>query len=85
MVCSDPVQTMVYIDDYNAIEKINVINAESHITTDKMKLRVLARKSEAIFEGVQSLARSINMCVNTKKNADALHLCTETQHGDQLY
>ena len=66
-VCPDPVKTLVYIDDYNSIEKIRLSEAESHITVNKRKLHVLAQKSERVFKEVESLANSINMKVNAKK------------------
>ena len=45
-LCPDPLVKMVYIDDYNSIEKIRIAEAESHITVHKRKIHVLAQKSE---------------------------------------
>ena len=66
-LCPDPVVTMVYIDDYNSIEKIRLSEAESHISVRKRKLNVLAQKSERIFQSVKELATDINMRVNDQK------------------
>ena len=64
---------MVYIDDCNAIEHVKYVDAQSHITTNKRNVRVIAQKSERIFEEVRSLADSILMRVNSKKNPNAVH------------
>ena len=58
---------MVYIDDYNSIEKVDIAEAESHISVHKRKLRVIAKKSEAVFNEVQTLAADKKMKVNCKK------------------
>ena len=58
---------MVYIDDYNSIERLDYTDALSHISVHKRKLKVLAVKSESVFGQVQSLAAEINMKVNEKK------------------
>ena len=76
-ICHVPVKTMVYIDDYNSIEKIRILEAESHISTRKRILNVLAQKSERVFAGVQSLADSIKMRVNSKKTQ---MLCIHANH-----
>ena len=58
---------MVYIDDYNSIEKLRVTNAQSVISTRKRKLNVLAKKSEDLFTRIQELASEIKMKVNERK------------------
>ena len=55
-VCQEPVKTLVYIDDYNSIERVRLSEAMSHITERKRKLKVIAQKSEKIFQGVQGMA-----------------------------
>ena len=47
--CSSPLTNLVYIDDFNSIEKLRVVEAESHITTNKRKIRARAPKSEQLF------------------------------------
>ena len=58
---------MVYIDDYNCIEKVRYSEAMSHISVNKCKLKVLAQKSEKVFNNVQNMADNINMKVNAAK------------------
>ena len=65
--CPDPITSMVYIDDYNAIERISVSNAVSHITTQRRRTEVRANKSESQFGQVVSLANDIGMKVNDRK------------------
>ena len=65
-LCPEPVKTMVYIDDFNCIEKVKLSEAESHITVYKRKLDVLAQKSSKVFNKVCTQAEAINMCVNEK-------------------
>ena len=72
---------MVYIDDYNSIERVKISEAVSHITTRKHKLNILAQKSEAIFEEVSKLATDINMRVNPKKTQ---LLCVHANHNNEV-
>ena len=72
---------MVYIDDYNAIEHIKYSEALSHITTQKRTLKVLAQKSESIFENVCDLAKNIHMKVNSKKTQ---MLCVHANKDNQI-
>ena len=65
--CDDPVNSYVYIDDFNCIEKLALNNTESHISMKKTRLKVLANKSESLFNNVKDLAADINMKVNNKK------------------
>ena len=65
--CSQSLTSYVYIDDYNTIERLNLANAPSHISTNKKEIQVLAAKSEIQFDNVQRLAKPINMRVNEKK------------------
>ena len=65
--CPEPISSYVYIDDFNMVEKLKIGNSQSHITTRKRELRVLALKSEAQFANVQDLADQLNMKVNNKK------------------
>ena len=58
---------MVYIDDFNSVEKIRISEAQSHITVHKRKLNVLAQQSEVVFGKVKTLASEINMRVNAGK------------------
>ena len=62
-----PIQSYVYIDDYNTIERVSMDNARVPITTAKQEIKVLAWKSEAQFGRVHSLAAEIGMRVNSKK------------------
>ena len=57
--CWEPLCNLVYIDDFNSIEKLRISDAKSHITT--------ARRSELLFEEVQTLAASVGMKVNQGK------------------
>ena len=66
-VCPEPINTYVYIDDFNTVEKVRITDAESHITTNKRRIRILAKKSELQFERVRILADSLNMRVNNQK------------------
>ena len=61
------ITSCVYIDDYNAIEKINTRNAVSHISTSRRKLQVHAAKSEYVYKEAAELATEIKMRVNQKK------------------
>ena len=58
---------MVYIDDFNTIEKVRITDSQSHITTQKRKIFVHALKSEKQFGVVKTLAEDLNMKVNSKK------------------
>ena len=66
-LCPEPVKTLVYIDDYNSIERVKIGEAMSHISTQKRKIKVLAQKSEKVFSEVETLATDINMKVNASK------------------
>ena len=48
---------VVYIDDFNSIEKLDLRNAISHITTGRRKIKVKAMKSEILFTKVGELAK----------------------------
>ena len=61
------IRDSVYIDDYNAIEIINLKNAPTHITTRKTAINVRAKKSERLFGRLNNLASEIGMKVNGKK------------------
>ena len=61
------IKSYVYIDDFNAIEKLNVKNAISHITTNIRVIKPHAEQSEKLFSGVSQLATKINMRVNSSK------------------
>lgn len=65
--CPQPLTSLVYIDDYNTIEKVWLGNAQKHITTNKTKVHVLSAKSEVQFDRVQKRAAEINMRVNGNK------------------
>ena len=80
-LCPDQVTTMVYIDDYNSIERVKVSEAESHISTSKRKIRILAQRSEKVFDEVQLLANEINMKVNSKKTQ---MLCIYSNYANEL-
>ena len=73
--CPDPIYSMVYIDDYNTIEKLCLEGAQSHITVNRRELKLLAAKSELQFKNVQRLANHIKMVVNSKKT----QFCVFTQ------
>ena len=65
--CAGPIKSLVYIDDYNSIEKVKVLGSVSHYTTGRSKYKVLAGKSEALFQQVTDLAEENRMRVNQKK------------------
>ena len=65
--CHDPLSCLVYIDDFNCIERLKIPGAETHCTTRKTKVSILARKSEAQFSNVRELADYTKMRVNSKK------------------
>ena len=69
---------LVYIDDFNSIEKLKISEAMSHITTRKKQVRVLAPKSEVIFKEITNLATEINMRVNKKKRNYYAYTLTKT-------
>ena len=75
-----PISSVVYIDDYNAIEQIKVGGAISHITTRKQHLKVHARQSELLFERVNDLATELNMRVN--KNKTQLLCMNASKHSE---
>ena len=75
-----PISSVVYIDDYNAIEQVKVGGAISHITTQKQHLKVHARQSELLFERVNSLATDLNMRVN--KNKTQLLCLNASKHSE---
>ena len=60
----EPLCSLVYIDDFNTVEKIAIREAQSHISTSKRALKALAPKSEIQFERVGKLAEEIQMKVN---------------------
>ena len=66
-LCREPVVKIVYIDDYNSIEKVRISEAQSHISVHKRKVKILAQKSETIFKNVKTLANEVNMKVNASK------------------
>ena len=63
----DKLVTLVYIDDYNSIERVQTGDAQRHITTKKQKIKVHAPKSEKLFESVVQVANNIGMRVNDTK------------------
>ena len=80
-LCPEPLKTMVYIDDFNSIEKVNLREVESHTTVNKRQINALAQKSETLFEKVRQLATSINMRVNCKKTQ---MLCISASHFNEV-
>ena len=65
--CTVHKEVFVYIDDFNTIEKVRIREAESHTTTRKRVLNILAKKSEKQFANVEEMATDIQMRVNSKK------------------
>ena len=61
------INSYVYIDDFNAIEAVNLRSALSHITQDKCQLRMRAKGSENLFNNINRLAEDIGMQVNSSK------------------
>ena len=59
--------TYVYIDDFNAVESLNLKNAPAHYTTSKARIYVRASKSERLFKRINCLAEEIGMKVNCDK------------------
>ena len=69
-------ETFVYIDDFNAIEKISLGNAPTHITTGKTVIEAHAAKSERLFSRIGDLATEIGMQVNNAKTQMlCMHSC----------
>ena len=66
-ITNTPIESLVYIDDFNCIEKIRITEARSHLTTNKKKVYARAQKSEAMFTAIESLAKEIGMRVNANK------------------
>ena len=62
-----PMESYVYIDDYNSIERLCVTNAAAHITTNKRKVTVHAKKSEVLFNRVTEMADDVKMKINSNK------------------
>ena len=54
-------KSYVYIDDFNAIETINVKDAPMHITTHRTSIETKAIKSERLFSRINNLADDIGM------------------------
>ena len=79
-VCAKEFVTFVYIDDFNAVEKVKYTEAVSHITTGKRRILVLARKSEMLFSNISQLATSINMRVNSRKTQMLLTHASKDSH-----
>ena len=66
----------VYIDDFNAVETLNLKQAMSHITTNKCSMDVRAIKSERLFSRVHETATEIGMLVNgAKTQMLCIHPC----------
>ena len=84
-----PVQNYVYIDDFNAIESVDIRDAQAHITTRKCHLDVRVIKFERLFKRINDMATDIGMLVNSEKtqmlciNA-AIHntISTHIKHRD---
>ena len=64
---SSPINSYVYIDDYNTIEKVPIKNAPTHITTKKQQVNVVAIKSGLQYSRVEEMAKRIGMVVNENK------------------
>ena len=62
-----PVQSYVYIDDFNTIVSVDIKDAQAHISTRKCHLDVRAIKSERLFGRINSMASDIGMLVNSEK------------------
>ena len=58
------IKSYVYIDDFNAVETVDLKSAISHITMNKCKLRVRAGASENLFKKINDLANNTGMQVN---------------------
>ena len=77
---NDPLECLVYIDDFNSIERLNVEAAESHISTRKTKLRAHAKKSETLFKNTKILADEVGMRVNERKTQMlCIHSCINNE------
>ena len=78
MACN--IKSYVYIDDFNAVEAINLKGALSHITTNKCQLRIRAKGSENLFTKINSLAEEIGMQVNANKTQMlCIHSCVHNR------
>ena len=79
--CPQPITSLVYIDNYNTVEKIKITGAQSHTTVHRRELKVLAAKSELQFSRVKDLADEIKMKVNNKKTQI---LCIHSNKHDRV-
>lgn len=77
-----PIETKVYIDDLNAIEKIIQTNSVSTITQSKRILKVHAPKSEELFEELKLTSDRIKMKINQRKTQ---MLCISASIHDNIY
>ena len=61
------VESYVYIDDFNAVEIVDVNDAPMHMSTRKTIMNARAIKSERLFARINELADTIGMQVNSQK------------------
>lgn len=61
------IQVKCYIDDFNNVEKIRIMNSVSHLTTNHTKTLVHAPKSQKLLSDVRSEADRKKMRVNGSK------------------
>ena len=65
--CWEPIRSLVYMDDYNCLEKLRIRGGTTHMTTGKTKVKLHAKKSEYLFDNVSKLADEKQMKVNQDK------------------
>ena len=62
-----PIEVKCYIDDFNNVEKVKIINSVTHVTTGPCRTLLHAPKSPALFMNVEVEAWGKNMKVNSAK------------------
>ena len=74
-------QTKVYVDDLNGIEKVSRFGAVSQISQARRKVKVHAPESEKLFDQIHIEAPRIGMRVNASKTQ---LLCISHPSGDEV-
>ena len=84
-------KSYVYIDDFNAVETVNVKDVPMHLTTQKTRIVSKAIKSERLFARINTLAGEIGMQVNSQKTQmlcinprNHLEINTYLEHNNEL-
>ena len=73
------VEVLSYIDDFNCVEKVKIINSVSHISQTKRKCLVHSQQAENLFFRVKRVAKDKGMRVNDRKTQ---LLCITASHDE---